>query len=160
MWSKLGKPEQSFDKTYTQWSVVVLVDDATSEKMVKAGMTGAGKTTTVDGTDVPSIRMNRKTHWKKSGDEKTPVKVVDMYGQDLDPRTIGNGSVANIQYTATPYDFNGKKGRSVELVAVQIIELVEYKASASATAGNEFDFLARAETSLEDEVNLDDDIFE
>ena len=160
MWTKLAKPEDSFDKSHTYWSTVVLVDQATSDKMKKAGMSGAGKTTVVEGTEVPSIKMTRKTHWKKSGDEKSPVRVVDMYGQDIDPRIIGNGTVANVQYTATPYDFNGRKGRSVELVAIQVVELVEYKGSAS-SATNEFDFLAREETVLEDGgLDLDDDIFE
>ena len=164
MWAKLGKPEESFDKTYTQWSVVVLIDEVMSSKMKKAGLTGAGKTTIVGEKEVPSIRMSRKTHWKKSGDEKTPVKVVDMYGQDIDPRTVGNGTVANIQYTATPYEFNGKIGKSVELIAIQVIDLVEYKSTGVDSAGDEFSFLARETASLEDagdDLDLgSDDIFE
>ena len=166
MWTKLSKPEESFDKSYTYWSTIILIDQETSNKMKKAGMSGAGKTTVVDGQEVPSIKMNRKTHWKKSGDAKSPVRVVDMYGQDIDPRVIGNGSIANVQYTATPYDFNGRKGRSVELVAIQIVDLIEYKGGNSSSSANEFDFLAREEVVLDTDVPSDDldlgsdDIFE
>ena len=105
-------------------------------------------------------------HWKKSGEDKTPVRVVDMFGQDIDARTIGNGSVVNVQYTVRDWEFQGRKGRTPELVAVQVVELIEYTGGTKASTTNEFDFLAREEVVLDTDVPSDDldlgsdDIFE
>ena len=160
MWVKLGQPEKKYGVDDTQWSIILVVSEAESKKWVKANMAMKEKFMEIDGTETPVIKLKKDTHWKKSGEDKTPVRVVDMYGQDLDPRIIGNGSVVNVQYTVRDWEFQGRKGRSAELVAVQVIELIEYTGGKASSTTNEFEFLAREATELEDDLDLDDDMFE
>ena len=166
MWVKLGQPEKKYGVDDTQWSIILVVDGDFSSKWVKNNLAMKEKFLTIDDKETPVIKLKRDTHWKKSGEDKTPVRVVDMFGQDIDARTIGNGSVVNVQYTVRDWEFQGRKGRSPELVAVQVVELVEYTGSSKAGNTNEFDFLAREEVVLDTEVPSDDldlgsdDIFE
>jgi len=164
MWSKLGAPEKKYGSEDTQWAVDLILSDDESRKWVRSGLATKERFMEVDGTEVPVIKLKTDTHWKKAGEAKTPIKVVDTFGQDVDPRLIGNGTVVNAQYSVRDWEFQGRKGKSAELVAIQVIELVQF--SGKATAGDEFEFLARAEVSLEDttapaELDLsDDDVFE
>jgi hypothetical protein len=159
-WVKLATPEKKYGKEDTQWSIILVVTDAESRKWVKAGYALKDRFLDVAGKEKTVIKLKRDTHWGKSGDPKTPVKVVDTYGQDLDARTIGNGSVVNVQYSVRDYEFEGRKGKSVDLVAVQVVDLVEYKGSTNENAGDEFEFLAREEVDLVDDVELEEDVFE
>ena len=164
MWSKLGTPEKKYGSDDTQWSIDLVLSDDESRKWVRAGLAQKERFMDVDGVEVPVIKLKKDTHWKKSGEAKTPVKVVDAYGQDVDPRLIGNGSIVNVQYSTRDWEFQGRKGKSAELVAVQVIELVQF--SGKSSAGDEFEFLAREQVSLEDsapagDLDLsDDDVFE
>lgn len=164
MWSKLGTPEKKYGSDDTQWSIDLVLSDDESRKWVRAGLAQKERFMDVDGVEVPVIKLKKDTHWKKSGEAKTPVKVVDAYGQDVDARLIGNGSIVNVQYSTRDWEFQGRKGKSAELVAVQVIELVQF--SGKSSAGDEFEFLAREEVSLEDsapagDLDLsDDDVFE
>ena len=160
-WVKLGQPEKKYGVDDTQWSIILEVTDKESMKWVKAGLAMKPKTLTFNETEMDVIKLKRDTHWKKSGEEKTPVKVVDMFGQDIDPRIVGNGSVVNVQYSVRDWEFQGRKGKSPELIAVQIVELVEYKGGSNSSAGDEFEFMARDESPFKDEdLDLDDDVFE
>ncbi len=163
MWSKLATPENKFGSEETQWAIDLILSDDESRKWVRAGLATKERFMDVDGVEVPVIKLKKDTHWKKSGEAKTPVKVVDAYGQEVDARLIGNGSIVNVQYSVREWEFQGRKGKTPELVAVQVIELVEFTGKSS--AGDEFEFLARQEVSLEQtddsaDLNLDDDVFE
>jgi hypothetical protein len=163
MWSKLGTPEKKYGTDETQWAIDLILSDDESRKWVRSGLAMKERFMDVDGVEVPVIKLKKDTHWKKSGEAKTPVKVVDAYGQDVDPRLIGNGSIVNAQYNVRDWEFQGRSGKTAELVAVQVIELVQF--SGKASAGDEFEFLAREEVSLESapkgDLDLsDDDVFE
>ena len=160
MWVKLGQPEKKYGVDDTQWSIILVVSEGESKKWVKAKMAMKEKFMEIDGNETPVIKLKKDTHWKKSGEDKTPVRVVDMYGQDLDPRVIGNGSTVNVQYSVRDWDFQGRTGRTAELVAVQVSELIEYKGGKGSSTANEFDFLAREASELEDDLDLDEDLFE
>jgi hypothetical protein len=54
------------------------------------------------------------------------------------------------------WEFQGRKGRALELLAVQITNLIEKE---DTSAGSEFDFIDEKEVSLED-IDLDGDEFE
>ena len=165
MWSKLGSPEKKYGSDETQWAIDVILSDDESKKWVKSGLATKERFMEVDGNDVPVIKLKKDTHWRKSGEQKTPIKVVDKFGQDVDPRLIGNGTVVNAQYSVRDWEFQGRKGKSAELVAVQIMDLVQF--SGKSTAGDEFEFLAQEEVSLESastasgDLDLSsDDVFE
>jgi len=82
-----------------------------------------------DEEDYFFANLKRKAIYEKTGDPAQPVVVVDGKLMPLDPTTIGNGSVANVQLFTKPYEFGGRKGIKVELKAIQVTKLVEYKAS-------------------------------
>jgi len=158
MWLKLATPEKKYASEETQWSLILVVDDETSRKWVRSGLSTKERFMDIDGKEQPILKLKKDTHWKKSGEEKTPVKVVDMYGQDIDPRTIGNGSTVNVQYSVRDWEYGGRKGKSTELVAVQVSDLVEYTGGANKKAGDEFEFMARDKVSLDDGNDFDDNL--
>jgi hypothetical protein len=162
-WARLDTPEKKYMSEETQWSVNAQVDDSTSRKFVKSKLITKERWMVVDGNEVPVISFRRDTHYRKTGDDRTPVRVVDVYGQEVKASKIGNGTVANIQYSIRDWEYQGRKGKSMELLAVQVIDLIEY--AGGSVAGDEFEFTARKEVSLEPKVtvadiDLSDDEFE
>ncbi len=64
------------------------------------------------------------------------VKVFDVYGKDVTDswsKLIGNGSIVKVKYRAKPYYSPAAKtvGISYRFYAIQVIDLVEYKAGDS-----------------------------
>ena len=72
--------------------------------------------------------LKRKAIYEKTGDSAQPVVVVDGKLMPIDATSVGNGSVGNVQLFTKPYEFAGRKGIKVELKAIQVTKLVEYKA--------------------------------
>lgn len=75
------------------------------------------------------VNLKRKAIYEKTGQPAQPVTVVDGNVMPLDPTSIGNGSVGNVQLFTKPYEFGGKSGIKIELKAVQVTKLVEFKAT-------------------------------
>ena len=82
--------------------------------------------------------------------------VVDSFGDTMDPLIIGNDSVCNVQYSVRDWEFQGQKGKSAELIAVQVVELNEYTGATSDSV--EFSFSEKSEKSLTEITEGDDDI--
>lgn len=75
-----------------------------------------------------------KNAFKKDGSENLKVRVVDINKNPLDSKTIGNGSVANVIVTTSPYEIKNpktgkvtKSGVSTMLDAVQVTKLIKYE---------------------------------
>lgn len=68
----------------------------------------------------------KKQSFKADGSKAAPVQVVNGKGQDVDPNTIGNGSIANIRIFQHEYEFEGKKGIKSILMAVQLVRHIVY----------------------------------
>ena len=75
--------------------------------------------------------------------------VFDKFGKPLDV-LIGNDSVANVQFSVREWEFQGKKGKTAKLVAVQILDLVEFAGGGDSV---EFTFAEEpiADLSVEDD---------
>ena len=149
-WVKLDpqNPETTYESTdMFQWSLDVLVTGEEAQAWVDEGFTQKPKPVK-DQNDLFTIKLKRPTIWKKSGNAKDPVKVLDEYGDAIDPAKIGNGTVANIQFSPYEWEFKGRKGKSTELQAVQIITLEVYEGGNS--AGDEFSFKAKKKVNLDD----------
>ena len=75
-------------------------------------------------------RINITKHlYKRDGSNSSPVKVVNGQLDDIDPDTIGNGSIANIRVFQYKYQ---KKGSSEEgiasvLMSIQVTKHIIYK---------------------------------
>ena len=138
-WVKLDQsnPDMGFDKKSPQYSVAVSTDSKEdANAYIKAGI--KFKPEEVDGKIVYTARVKKKIWTNADGKFDTPAPVV--VDKNMEPftltNTIGNGTIANVQVRFKPYDFQGNVGTSIILVAVQIVELVEYK------TGNELEFTA------------------
>jgi len=55
-----------------------------------------------------------------------PVEVLDPQLNELDGRTIGNGSIGNVMVRFREWEWGGDKGVSSDLQKVQILRLIPY----------------------------------
>ena len=96
------------------------------------------------------VKLKKSTTFGVGGKPKKPVVVVDTFGNKFTD-LIGNGSVCNIQCSAHTWTRDGKTNTSLELQAVQVVELVEYNES---EGGDEFvptfDFKKQKKVDLKD----------
>lgn len=129
-WVKLDpkNPDMGFDKNSPQFSLVASTDEKTkSEEWKKAGINVKPKE--VDGKIVYSATLKKKIYTDADGKYATPAPVV--VDKQLQPITntnsIGNGSRGNVQVKFKPYEYMGKKGISVQLLALQVVDLKEYQ---------------------------------
>ena len=128
-WVKLdpNNPDLGFDKKSPQYSLAVTTDSKEdANAYIKAGV--KFKPEEVEGKIVYTARVKKKIWTNADGKNDTPAPVV--VDKNLEPFTnvtsIGNGTTANVQVRFKPYDFQGNKGISVQLVAIQLINLVEF----------------------------------
>ena len=129
-WVKLDpkNPDMGFDKKSPQYSVVASTfEKSAAEEWKKAGINV--KPAEKDGKIVYSVTLKKKIYTDADGKYATPAPVV--VDKQLQPITntasIGNGSTGNVQVKFKPYEYMGKKGISVQLLALQIIDLKEYQ---------------------------------
>jgi len=132
MWTKLqeDKPEPPYQGEGTSsWTIQAILDNAQADKYKESGLYPKFKRNQehdlVLEDGLKQVKLKKSTTFGVNGKGKKPVVVVDVYGnpfRDL----IGNGSVCNIQCSAHTWTRDGKQNTSLELQAVQVVELVEY----------------------------------
>jgi len=80
----------------------------------------------------PYFRLNfKKRTIKANGEEAAPVEVINGNMDDVDPNTIGNGSVGNVRIFQYAYDNTadgGEKGIATILMGIQLTKHILYKA--------------------------------
>lgn len=158
-WAKLREnhPEKDEDGNPSAWCITAEVDKKTYLAWKKKKMAGIRELTDDEGeTTGYCIKLSRKIKFK-NGDDKPATEVFDkkLKPINVDEVGIGNGSIGNVQYATYDYEYKGKKGVGVELVAVQITELVEY-AGGGMVAGSEFE-VYDTEFDNESDESTDDD---
>ena len=129
-WVKLDpkNPDMGFDKKSPQFSCTVkTADKANAEAWKKAGINV--KPAEENGGVVYTAALKKKIYADADGKYTTqPPAVVDKQLQPIiKTNTIGNGSKGNVQVRLKPYEYMGKTGISVQLLAMQITELKEYQ---------------------------------
>ena len=131
-WVKLdsSNPDMGFDKKSPQYSLVA----STFEKSKADEWKTAGinvKPAEDNGRIKYSATLKKKIYTDADGKYATPAPVVvDKQLQPItNTNTIGNGSTGNVQVKFKPYEYMGKKGISVQLLALQVINLKEYQGS-------------------------------
>jgi hypothetical protein len=117
------KPNAKFNKEQPTWEVQI----RTRDKKVKNEWAALNlKPKTVeddDGKVFYSVTLRKKSK-KKDGEVNQPVKVIDGGLNDINPMSIGNGSVGNVRIFQYEYGDEGKIASM--LMAVQITKLNEY----------------------------------
>ena len=127
MWTKVGKdnPGTKYMSEEKEWSVDVILD-----KQQALEWDGMEYSPSIRETENGSIvKLKRSTTWGKGGEARDPAVVVDLYGNTVDATKIGNGTIANVQYSVRNWEYQGKKGTTASLVAIQVIELKEFTSS-------------------------------
>lgn len=128
-WASVIEPNTKFEH---RWEIEAFLSDAQAAALVDAGL----KIKDDDG--VKTLRFKRKVSGtKKDGGtyKLDPPKVVDAHKVPFD-KLIGNGSLVNIQYSIRSGEMMGNAYTKADLVAVQVLELVEYGGGGSS---DEFD---------------------
>ena len=119
-WASLTRPNEKFEP---MWRIDLAVDDATAEDFKSQGIS-VGETVIDEQTISNIVRFKRKVS-KANGDKNTQPTLVDGAKQPLD-KIVGNGSKVKVMYRPYDWNFKGKKGKGLDLQAVQVMDLIEY----------------------------------
>jgi len=126
-WAKLdpSNPVDPFGTGSPVWEVQMRTAD---KKVAKAWEDKGLAIRELEDEGVWACNVKKKAKTQK-GDDLTPVRVVDNKLQPVDPVTIGNGSVGNVQLSPREWTFGKKSGVAMDLRALQITSLVKYTGS-------------------------------
>lgn len=152
-WVKLDpkRPNTTFDKD-GKWEVQIRTRNKAQAKEWKDANL---KVTPVEDDDGVYYRaMLKKSAKKKDGEPNAPVKVVNGSLEDINPNTIGNGSIANVRLFQYDYEVGPKKGIASMLMAVQVTTLNEYVPKPS---DDEFEMTETKINKIADNQPDDDD---
>lgn len=128
------RPDSKFDKGNPRWTVQCRTDNpAQKEEWTKAGL--AVKLMVHNKGEhegEPMLNEKGKKQWrinlqrkskKRDGSSSEPVKVVNGTLDEVDPNTIGNGSVANIRI----YQYESKEDKEKLISMLMSVQVVKHK---------------------------------
>ena len=116
-WASLIAPNTTFEPMYT---INVVVDEATAKDFAERGHSVR------EMEEGPAVVIKRKVNGPNGMVRKAP-RLLDADKNDVDV-LVGNGSKLKVQYQEYDWTYNNKSGKGLDLQAVQIIDLVPYKA--------------------------------
>ena len=114
-WASITRPNTTFDPVY---QVDLAIDDTTAEDFKSRGVT----VKTDDRGNV--IKFKRRVSRQDGSQNPTP-RLVDSAKNPVDV-LVGNGSQIKVLYKEFEWTFAGKSGKSLDLQAVQVLDLVPY----------------------------------
>lgn len=132
------RPSAAFNKKNPTWEVQIRTSDPaqrdewTAQNLKPKLMVYKDGTKDTEGNDVsgePIKNAEGKRQWRvnlkkksitKDGEKASPVKVVTGDLEDIDPNTIGNGSVANVRIYQYEYKVDEKAGIATVLMGLQL----------------------------------------
>jgi hypothetical protein len=124
------RPNNKFNKENPTWECQIRTTDKAIKKIweelqlpVKAIVPDEGS---------PYFRVNlRKKSIKEDKESASPIKVINGKLEEIDPNSIGNGSVGNIRIFQYEYPRkDGGKGLASVIMGIQITKHIVYKAKA------------------------------
>jgi len=122
------RPSARFNKENPTWELQIRTTSKETKKEWEAMKLQVKAIVPDEGS--PYFRVNlRKKSVKKDGQAASPVQVVNGAKEDIDPTSIGNGSIGNVriyQYDYTKKD--GSPGVVSVLMGVQVTKHLVYKA--------------------------------
>tara|TARA_R110002167_G_scaffold103961_2_gene268389 strand:+ start:92 stop:598 length:507 start_codon:yes stop_codon:yes gene_type:complete len=123
MWASITEVNTTYDPC---WQIDVEVDEESRAVVEGAGLKIISGKLDKEGNVRPDFIKCKRNLYYKDGSEKVAPTVKDSQNLSWDGKAVGNGSGVCVK--AQPYDWMHKTstGRSADLVAVQVIELVEY----------------------------------
>ena len=116
-WASIKTPNTTFEPVYT---VNLVVDQKVADEF-------AGRGHSVKQMDEgPALIIKRKVNGP-NGMVRTAPRLLDQNKQEVN-LAVGNGSKVRVQCNEYEWEYAGNTGKSLDLQAVQIIDLIEYKA--------------------------------
>lgn len=127
------RPDDHFSKTNPEWSVQLYTEDRKQAKQWReAGLKVKAVEHEDDEGNVSHTSYTaslRRKVFGKGDKRRSPVRCINGAMQDLDPRSIGNGSIANVsifQYESTNSETGAKMLVSM-LSGLQVTKHIVYK---------------------------------
>jgi len=127
MWASVQAPNDKFPPPV--YCIDLVVDEATAATLKSDGIT-------VKDTDGELTVKAKRKQFRKDGTLNTKPNCVDAHKRPFE-NLIGNGSLVNLQVNAFDWEFAGKKGRSLDFVGVQVLDLVEFSGTTDEFAATE-----------------------
>ena len=121
-WASVTTPNTKFEPVYT---VDLVVSDEVANDFESRGYK-VKEITMNDEVVGKAITFKRKVNGP-NGMVRNAPRLLDQNKQDVN-LAVGNGSKVRVQCNEYEWEYAGKEGKSLDLQAVQIIDLVEYKA--------------------------------
>jgi len=115
-WASITTPNTTFEPVYT---VNLVVDNETANDFASRGHTVKQM------DEAPALIMKRKVNGPKGMVRPAP-RLFDKDKQEVST-AVGNGSQVRVQFNEYDWEYAGKQGKGLDLQAVQIVNLVEYK---------------------------------
>jgi hypothetical protein len=116
-WASIKTPNTTFEPVYT---VNLVVDQETADEFASRGHTVKQM------DEGPALIIKRKVNGP-NGMVRSAPRLLDQNKQEVN-LAVGNGSKVRVQCNEYAWEYAGKAGKSLDLQAVQVIKLVEYKA--------------------------------
>ena len=116
-WASINTPNTTFEPVFT---VNLVVSQDVADDFASKGHTVKQM------DEGPALIIKRKVNGP-NGMVRNAPRLLDQNKQDVN-LAVGNGSKVRVQCNEYEWEYAGKEGKSLDLQAVQIIDLVEYKA--------------------------------
>jgi hypothetical protein len=116
-WANIKTPNTTFEPMYT---VNLVVDEATANDFAARGHT-------IKQMDEGSAIVVKRKINGPNGMVRSAPRLLDQNKQEVN-LAVGNGSKVRVQCNEYAWEYAGKAGKSLDLQAVQIVDLIEYKA--------------------------------
>ena len=117
-YASVVEPNTTFEPT---WQIDIALDKE-SKKLVEA----AGLSIKNKGDDRGDYVTLKRKVLRKDGSRRRAPSVKDSQNNPWDSKPIGNGSTVNVKALPFDWSYAGKTGRSADLTAVQVVDLIEY----------------------------------
>jgi len=117
-WASVVEPNTKFEPA---WQIDICVDDENRSVIEAASIPIMNR----EDDRGEFIRAKRKVS-RPDGSMRNAPSVIDSQNSPWNGKLIGNGSRVNVKAFPFDWDYGGKTGRSVDLAAVQVVELIEY----------------------------------
>ena len=115
-WASIKTPNTTFEPVFT---VNLVVSQDVADDFASKGHTVKQM------DEGPALIIKRKVNGP-NGMVRNAPRLLDQNKQDVN-LAVGNGSKVRVQCNEYEWEYAGKEGKSLDLQAVQIIDLVEYK---------------------------------
>lgn len=120
------RPNSKFNKENPTWECQIRTTDKAVKKHWE--QLGLNVKSVVPDEGLPFFRVNlRKKSIKEDKEKASPIKVINGKLEEIDPNSVGNGSVGNVRIFQ--YEFpkqGGGKGLASVLMGIQVTKHIVY----------------------------------